>query len=132
VKNLLKILVVWLTLLAVPLQGFAFATMPLCAPISAAAEDHDHDHESMVDDVSDVHAHDDQEAADMQSDHQHPAAHHHKAKCAACATCGSCVPMAPSFTSVVPPSASLSLTVALDQRILTSVDLALPERPPRA
>ncbi|MFK3741562.1 hypothetical protein [Massilia sp. TN1-12] len=48
-KAILKVLIVWMTLLAVPLQGFASATMSCCPPPSAAAQ-HDHDHEPMAGD----------------------------------------------------------------------------------
>ena len=131
-KAILKVLIVWMTLLAVPLQGFASATMSLCAPPAAAAQV-DHDREPMADDmdIASAYAHHEQPGPTVQSDH-HPASHHHTAKCAACATCGSCVSMAPSFIALLPASASPSLTVPFDQRILPSVDLALPERPPRA
>jgi hypothetical protein len=40
--------------------------------------------------------------------------------------------MAPSFLAVLPVSAVPSIIVPFDQQILPSVDLALPERPPRA
>lgn len=131
-KAILKVLIVWITLLAVPLHGFASATMSLCAPVPAAAQ-HDHDHETMADDanVTHVHAHDEHAAPDAHSKPA-PAAHHHSGKCAACATCGTCVAMAPSFIAVLSVSAAPSITVPFDQQLLQSVDLALPERPPRA
>jgi hypothetical protein len=133
VKAILKVMVVWITLLAVPLQGFASATMSLCAPPAVAAQI-DHDHASIADDIdpSVAHVHGDHAAADMQADDDHPPAHHHKAKCAACATCGACVSMAPSFVDVLPVPPLTSMTVPFDQQLLPSVDLALPERPPRA
>jgi hypothetical protein len=133
VKAILKVLIVWMTLLAVPLQGFASATMSLCAPSTAAAQHH-HDHESMASDTDarGAHAHDQHAEPSMQAG-DHPAAHHHTGKCATCATCGSCVSMAPAFVAVVPVSAlPSSITVPFDQQILPSVYLALPERPPRA
>jgi hypothetical protein len=130
VKALLKVLIVWMTLLAVPLQGFASATMSFCAPPAAAAR-HGHDHASMAD-ASGPAAHAGHAGPEMQAGH-HPPAHHHSGKCAACATCGSCVSMAPSFPALLPASASpSSIYVSFDQRILPSADLALPERPPRA
>jgi hypothetical protein len=126
---MLKILIVWVTLLAMPLQGFASASMSLCAPVTVAAQ-HDHDHESMAD-ASGAHLHDQHIEPDTQADH-HPAAHQHTGKCAACATCCACVSMAPSFVPVVPvPASPSSITAPFDQHILPSVDLALPERPPR-
>jgi len=124
-------MIVWITLLAVPLHGFASATMSLCAPLPVAAQ-HDHDHEAMADDadVIDVHRHGEHAAPGGHSDHA-PSVHHSD-KCAACATCGSCVAMAPSFLAVLPVSVAPSVTVPFDLHILPSVHLALPERPPRA
>jgi len=132
VKVTLKVLIVWIMLLTVPLHGFASATMSLCAPVPAAAE-HDHGHERMANnaDAADVHAHDEHVAPDARSDHA-PATHHHSGKCAACATCGTWGAMAPSFIAVLPVSTAPSITVPFDQQLLQSVDLALPERPPRA
>jgi len=119
VKAILKVLIVWITLLAVPLQGFASASMCLCAP--SAVAHHDHDHESMP-----AHA-----APAARADH-HPAEGHHCIKCAACAACGSCMSTAPGCMTVLPVPAGASVTVPFDQHALSSVDLALPERPPRA
>jgi hypothetical protein len=132
VKAILKVLIVWMTLFAVPLQGFASATMSLCAPPAAAAL-HDHKHQSMADDTDapGAHAHDQHAGPDMRADH-HPAAHHHTGKCGACTTCGSCVTMAPALIAVLPVSAApSSVTVPFEQKILPSVYLTLPERPPR-
>jgi hypothetical protein len=123
-------LIIWITLLALPIQGFASATASFCVPPPAAAQ-HGHDHEAMsYDDASGVHAHE-HAGPDMQTNH-HPSSHHQSGKCAACATCGFCVSMAPSFTAVLPVSASPSMTVPFEQHIPPSVDLAFPERPPRA
>lgn len=124
-KAILKVLIVWITLLAVPLQGFASATMFVCVPPTAAQ--HDDDHKSMADDTGMSNAHSDDEHAgpDMKTDH-------HAGKCATCATCGSCVSMAPSFLAVLPATASSSITIPFERQLLPSVHLALPERPPRA
>ncbi|WP_109370425.1 MULTISPECIES: DUF2946 family protein [Massilia] len=131
-KAILKVLIVWITLLAVPLHGFASSTMSACAPLPAAAL-HDHDHDGMTDNggSANVDAHNGHAAPDAHSDHAR-SAHHHAGKCAACATCGSCVAMAPSFIAVLPVSAAPLITVPFNQHLLQSVDLALPERPPRA
>jgi hypothetical protein len=133
VKAILKVLIIWMTLLSVPLQGFASATMSLCVPTALAAQ-HDHDHESMADDTDAAasHAHDQHAEPDMQAKH-HPTAPHHTGKCATCATCGLCVSMAPAFIAVLHVSSSpSSVGVPFEQQILPSVYLALPERPPRA
>jgi hypothetical protein len=131
VKAILKALIVWITLLALPLEGIASATMCVCAPYAVAHQraHHDHDHASMAEDAAPAaaaHA-----SPSAHADH-HPAQHHHCAKCAACAACGSCMSMAPACLTVLPVPASTSVTVPFDQHALSSVDLALPERPPRA
>ncbi|NIA53057.1 hypothetical protein HAV22_05230 [Massilia sp. TW-1] len=122
-KAIFKILIVWTMLLTLPLQGFAAATMSCCPSPSAAAQDC-HDHDAMVDDGHGATAH-------AQAD-PHPVPHHHAAKCATCGTCGICIPMAPSFVGAPAVSASQSIAAPVDQHTLTSVDLAHPERPPRA
>jgi hypothetical protein len=123
---MLRVLVVWIMLLAVPFQGFASATMLPCAPTMQ------HDHESTTaDGILAEHEHDAQAGLKTHPDH-HLGSHHQGGKCANCASCGSCVAMAPSFLTVLPVHASSSLTVPSDQQVLLSVDLALPERPPRA
>jgi hypothetical protein len=129
---MLRVLIVWIMLLAVPLQGFAAATMIPCAPPAAGAQ-YEHDHESMADDTdaSTTHQHDEDIASATQGDH-HPAPHHQSGKCATCATCAACAAMVPSFLAVLPVSAASSIIAPFDQQILPSVDLALPERPPRA
>jgi hypothetical protein len=129
VKAILKVLIVWITLLALPLQGFASATMSLCAPLPTVAQ-HDYDHGSMADDATDTPVLDQHAEPANQTDH-HPASHHLSGKCAACAACSVCVPLAPSFMTVLPVCASPSMTVPFEQHILPSVYLALLERPPR-
>jgi ABC-type nickel/cobalt efflux system permease component RcnA len=124
VKAILKALIVWITLLALPLEGFAAATMCVCAPSAVAHQvaHHDHDHASMADETH---------AQPSAHTGHHPASHH-CAKCATCGACGTCMAMAPACLSVLPASASAAATAASDQHVLPSVDLALPERPPRA
>jgi hypothetical protein len=137
VKAFLKVLIVWMTLLAGPLHGFASAMASPCAtlPFAAVEQAHDMDHEMMADDgetnASAANEHHGDAGPDLDAGH-HPGTHHHSAKCAACTTCGSCVAMAPSSIAALPMSASSFITTPFDQHILRSVDLALPERPPRA
>jgi hypothetical protein len=42
------------------------------------------------------------------------------------------LPLAPSFLAVPPATLGAAITAPFDQRLLPSVHLALPERPPRA
>jgi hypothetical protein len=127
VNAFLRILIVWISLLALPLQGYASATMSLCAPATPAAQ---HEHESMDDHAAPVfHEHEVVVAAD--TDAGHYPAHHPSGKCATCATCCSCLPLALSFGAALPVFSSSSVPIPFDQGALPSVDLALPERPPR-
>ena len=140
-KNALKILIVWVMLLAVPLQAFASATMLLCAPASVNMENEHHRAA-----VQAPHQH---EAATsltaaslagpvqtMDSGHVHSKADltHHDAggKCGSCASCGCGASMVPSFASTVPVVAPHFESVPFNLGHLPTVDLALPERPPRA
>jgi hypothetical protein len=116
VNTILRALVVWITLLALPLQGFAAATANHCAPAPSTAHG--------------VHAH-----AHASAPGKHAVRPQHAegaGKCASCAACCSCTPMALSFLAVPPVALPSSITVPFEQRLLPSVHLALPERPPRA
>jgi len=131
VNAIRKILIVWVLLLALPLQGFASATICCCASATSPAQ---HDHGTAYD--ADHHAsaaqvHDQHRVIGLHDGHHHPT-NHHAAKCSTCGTCGSCLSMAPSVMTALPAPSSQSLTAPSDQHILPSVDLALPERPPRA
>jgi hypothetical protein len=141
VKNALKILIVWVMLLAVPLQAFASATMLLCAPASVNSENHHHRATAEA-----LHSHETPAtltAASFHSpvqgmvlDHVHSkpdTAHHHvDGKCGSCASCGCGASMAPSFASIVPHVAPHFGSVPFYLGHVPTVVLALPERPPRA
>jgi hypothetical protein len=140
VKNALKSLIVWVMLLAVPLQAFASATMLLCAPVSVSMESN---HQGAVAEAP--HQHDvatsltaasvTGDFQDAVSDHRHnkvDTAHHHAdGKCGSCAGCGCGACMVPSFTSSVPVVASHFESIPFHLGHVPTVDLALPERPPR-
>lgn len=116
-KPVLKVLLVCLLLCAVPLQGFAAATMLLCAPARTAG-----------------HAHAVQ--ADVESCHATPAQHADGGvahNCASCAACSVGAAMAPAWQ--LPLSAKLApayLPIPFQSRHLPDALLRLPERPPRA
>lgn len=121
-KLLIRSLLVWLLLLAVPFQGFASATMLLCAPPATAAPAH-HDHAAML--------------AAQAAGHQHqgdaPASHDHHAgaKCGQTGACcvGAAIP--PAIVSFIPAPAPRTGPVVLAAGFLPSVDLAGLERPPQ-
>lgn len=125
-----RAILVWLMLLAVPLQGFASVTKLLCAPTPSGAG------HGYVQTIAITHA----AAAKARANHaglarDHtavPAHQHPDGKCGACASCCSGAVMTPSFMPLVPEHAAQSVSIPDDTRRLASVDLALPERPPRA
>jgi hypothetical protein len=127
VNTLLKSLIVWLMLVAVPFQGFASATMLLCTPIpaTAAAEPGaQHDHAAMMASQHDHHA--------ARAGDSAPADHHTDHKCGSCAACCLGASMAPSRRydlAVQPPRFE---SIPFDSGYQPVVDLAVPERPPKS
>ena len=132
-NTLLRTLTLWLVLLAVPFQGFASAAMLGCgvgsmghtmpapsAPADAGAE---HAHHGMHD--AEQHA-----TADPGASH-HTMQHQGNAKCGACSACSIGAAIAPAPVIALPVHAPPRLAVPLSSASPPSVDLALPERPPR-
>lgn len=126
-NNLVKVLIVWLMLVAIPFQGYAAASMLPCAPaqvttvaqVSMAAMDMSADHCAHM-----------SAAAPQQADQSDHSAPHH-GKCNACASCFGAV-MAPPVPVV--PIAHAAPALALFHFTIghvARVDLALPERPPK-
>jgi hypothetical protein len=121
---LLRSLIVWLMLLALPYQGYASATMLLCvAPTTAAgtnmASSGPHDHAAMM-------------AAQALSDKgDHAGKSTHGAmKCGGTACCAAAAPvLAPTAGMPIAPLVSISIPFYSD--FLPAVDLAHPERPPQ-
>jgi len=140
VKNVLKALIVWVLLLAVPLQAFASVTMLLCAPASVSVESkHDHvavkaphQHESPGSPTATSLATQVQDASSSQSHDKADTVHHQAgSKCGACASCGCGAGMVPSLPSTVAAVAPHFESVPFNLGHVPTVDLALPERPPR-
>ena len=134
-NTLLRTLTLWLVLLAVPFQGFASAAMLGCgvgnmghtmpapsAPGDAGAE---HAHHGMHGG-----AHHAMSAPDA-GDNQHSPQHHGNAKCGACSACSIGAAIVPAPVFALPVHAPPRLAAPFSAGLLPSVDLALPERPPR-
>jgi hypothetical protein len=131
---LLRSLIVWLMLLALPYQGYASATMLLCiAPATAAGSSAHagmpsgpHDHAAMM-------------AAQADEDHASHASHqhgddgqsaHNGTKCGGTACCAAAAPvLTPALE--VPAPLLVSVAVPFYSDFLPAVDLAHPERPPQ-
>ncbi|MEJ8850217.1 DUF2946 family protein [Variovorax rhizosphaerae] len=120
--SLIRALLVWAVMLAVPFQGFAAASMLYCAttetPLSeslaaatAASHDH-HDHSSAAPEAGPGHGHHDHDASDDGSSHK-------------CGTCGACHSVALTSTlPAIPPD-------ALPPADLAEPIIAVAELPPR-
>jgi hypothetical protein len=124
--NLFRSIVVWLMLLALPVQGFASVTMMACADgtsvsvnVGAAAVHAGaahHDHAAMM-----------AKAASRGGDHQ-PG--HSALKCGGAACCTGAA-LAPCLPAVLPALPLATAPVSLYSGFLPAVDLAHPERPPQ-
>lgn len=135
---LLRSLIVWFLLLAVPYQGYAAAAMMLCAPPATSAPmvhmimpDGPHDHAAMLeamtqDQSMQSHVH------DNAGDSHHSTPHgSHGAKCSGAACCVASVPVLAGLP-VLPALPALSGPISWNPAYLPAVDLAHPERPPQA
>jgi hypothetical protein len=127
VNTLLRSLIVWLLMLALPWQGAAAAAMAACGPAPAQHQQHrPHDGARPPCHESAMAAH-----TAHSVDKQEKQAHAGAAKCAHCAACSigaAALPASlPPLVVHAPPAAA---PPAADSR-LPSVHLAQPERPPR-
>lgn len=126
---LVKSLIVWLMLVAIPFQGFASASMLLCAPMQAPAMEMaastDHDHHAML--MAQAMEPDSAAPADG-----HDAANHHDGgKCNTCASCCFGAAMAPAGIARLPAESPQLAAFHFEAGHVARVDLALPERPPQ-
>jgi hypothetical protein len=144
VKSLHRFLLVWLLLLALPLQGIAAAGMQARAP-SVAMHVQADGHAAMA---AAIDAHDGHCAAMRQAaprDHslrhalQHhslqqdgaQAAGHHGGKAGSCADCCAGAAMAPAALPALVLAPPHFISIPFRAGHVPSVDPALPERPPR-
>jgi hypothetical protein len=149
-KALLRSLLLWFLLAGVPLQGFASATMLLCAPHSAPAKamreampaDGPHDHAAML---AAQHAngavhHDGAHDQDALHDPAHHDPAHHDpdtshaehAKCASAGACCTGAPLAPALPAAPALQDGRCATVPFVPAAPAAVDLAGLERPPKS
>lgn len=143
-KTLLKSLIVWLMLLAIPFQGFASATMLVCAPMhsvpqiaamaKASAIQRDH-HATSSAAVTGEHGHHaastKAHASQAETDDRSSAHHDAGSKCHACATCCFGASMTPSYAARIAAEAQHVALISFEVDRVASVDLAHPERPPQ-
>lgn len=121
-KSFLRILIVWLVLLALPFAGLASAAASCCPPGTGNAMQHTQ---------AGMHHHaGGQQHHGCDQQHDHSTRHDGKcANCAACCTAPMLAPLAFAPPPVLPPPSSYA--IAFDAGHMPTVDLDHPERPPR-
>jgi len=142
VRILLKSFIVWLMLLAIPFQGFASATMLVCAPMQSVPHTvtmsspsaMQHDHAAMLNPAGteEHHHHAASSLANAELDTgDQSGVHHAGGKCNSCATCCFGASMAPSHSARVSAEEQHFAIISFEVDHIASVDLAFPERPPQ-
>ena len=126
--SIFRLLVAWLVLAALPLQGMAAASMLFCDQAAAAVaqaavhEEHaDHDHSHHQVSAHDGHAADDEDTG---------GSGHGEHKCPICALCQ--VVAIPETTSAVPSADPPSADLPQPRALALTRAPPLPDKPPRA
>lgn len=130
--KLVRLMLVWLMLLAIPFQGIASAAMLSCVHDAPGAPSHTAG--AVPASASAGHCHDAAPQATPAMHHADAASHDghdHDSRCSACAVCCMGAAIAPLPAVAGAPAAAALLHVATANHRLPAVDLALPERPPR-
>ena len=134
-KTLLKSLLVWLLLLAVPFQGFASATMLVCAPLSSPPATLAHAAELAADANGTAIARSEHCAAmaALQSDDAGTGKSGHgvDTKCNSCASCHVGAAIASSDVSRIRLETQQFSSIPFDLGFVAVVTLDRPERPPQ-
>lgn len=129
-KSFVRILIVWLVLLAVPFAGFASAATSCCPPGSTHTMPHAQAAMQHHDGARHLACAQHQACDDQHGQQDHSGKHNAKcANCAACSTAAMLAPLAFAPPAVMPPPSSHA--IAFDAGHVPTVDLAHPERPPR-
>lgn len=141
-------IVMWLLIAVLPVQGIAAATMVSCGPehkaavagmagmkgVALASPDHDHT------EAAPAHHHDDQASksgdadehvADASSDHADPAHKHGTSSCSACGACCIGAAILPATPDWVPHRPGSEPVLSLPASAILSHIAAGLERPPR-
>lgn len=127
---LVRTVLVWLMLLAIPFQGIASAAMLTCA--HNASQMRQHAAPVAHADASPGHCHESEPQRAVHASHdQSSDKHDHESRCSTCAACCMGAAMAPAPTVTPAPQSSPARLYAAPTGRLAAVDLALPERPPR-
>ena len=133
--TLFRTFIVWLMVLALPYQGYASASMMLCAPAAPAvsAAGHTampagpHDHAAMM---AAMHDQERQISPDQPDQSSHAGHNHGGIKCGGAACCVAGAPFM-AQTIAVPVLPAVSSAIPFHSEFPRAVDLAHPERPPQ-
>lgn len=138
---MIKSLLLWMLILAMPFQGFASASMLTCAPLSPAMIGHTseaarsfhHDHvTSFANQMSGQHCHIAAQQKAVIDDGGHASSDYHAGgKCGSCSVCSCGASIAQSDMLTLPFIASRFAHGTFDSGSIPIVDLAFPERPPQ-
>ncbi|VXB12045.1 conserved exported hypothetical protein [Massilia sp. 9I] len=120
---LVRTLLVWLVLLAVPFQGFAAAAMTCAHGMASSSAKHAAKHEAKAPCHGDA-------AANAAADDDGAGGPQHK-KCGNCAACSVGTAMAPASSPAAPDCCPCSCCPAAASARVSASDPDLPERPPR-
>jgi hypothetical protein len=126
VNTLVRTLLVWLVLVAVPFQGLASAAMRCAHGIAPAGQQQAHRHEAKPP----CHAQAAQEQARLETPGE-AAGQSHDQKCGSCAACSIGTAMAPASTTCPPDCCPCSCCPGAAPGRVAQGDPDLPERPPR-
>lgn len=129
---MLKRLVIWIMLIAFPLQNYAAAAMMHCAPMHQAMVAQMKHHQEAMMDMGMHHDQVSSRAATSGADGGHSVSHlANTGKCSACSTCCMSL-MAIAYPPLVPPTlAGIAVLVPHPVLALPSIVLEGPQRPPR-
>lgn len=126
--SLVRLVIAWLVMAALPLQGMAAASMLFCGEAGHAAVAHEagHDHASHHHDgdehvVADTAHHDEAQATTVADDHA----------CPVCAACCNLVALTPAPTLNLDAASPIARPLPGPSRVLTRATL-VPDKPPRA
>lgn len=141
-NKVIKIFAVWILLFALPVQGFAAATMMNCEkPHSHEAKNitenynhamHNGHNEAINHEVTHEHAADIEDAVDNNSTHQSTTTKHACSHCATCTLCCSTSAIVTTSLNVLAQFDNNKATLAYSTPQFTSFVSAGIERPPRS
>lgn len=139
-NRVLKAIVIWLLLLALPVQGYAAAVMAVCGPVPQQADKHATHHMAAADDDGHGesgysglghHRAADNTLADHDTAPHHPAGKHASSACGSCGVCciGAVMLISQLNWDLLLNGSTLYAPASSPR--LPGVVLAGPERPPR-